>query len=187
MSDLAFRPVTAADVPLLHRWLADEHSAFWEMTDWSEQQVADRFHEIDVFPHHDAWLGWIDDTPRLYCETYHPEHSPLAGLPDLAPDDLGMHVLVAPPGQPEQPDHPEPGFTRRAFAAVMQHCFDLGAARVVVEPDARNSAIREMNERAGFTVAREITLPDKVAALSFCTREAFAASPLADSIHGGTA
>jgi hypothetical protein len=85
-----------------------------------------------------------------------------------------MHVLVAPT------DAPVPGFTRRVFRAVMAHCFTSPAvARVVVEPDVRNDRIAALNAEAGFVVARPVTLPTKEAALSFCTREAFAASPLA--------
>ena len=45
--------------------------------------------------------------------------------------------------------------------------------RVVVEPDARNHKIHVLNARLGFQPAGEVTLPDKQALLSFCTREAF--------------
>jgi hypothetical protein len=49
---------------------------------------------------------------------------------------------------------------------------------VVVEPDARNDKIAVLNAAVGFVVARTVELPDKTAALSFCTREGFAASAL---------
>ena len=87
--------------------------------------------------------------------------------------DLGMHVLVAPP------ETPRPGFTRPVFRTVMALCFqDDSVRRVVVEPDVRNDRIARLNAAAGFVVARHIMLPTKTAALSFCTREAFAASSL---------
>ena len=67
---------------------------------------------------------------------------------------------------------PVPGFTRRVFAAVMEHCFaDPSVRRVVVEPDVRNERIRVLNEEAGFVVAMIVDLPGKQAALSFCTRD----------------
>ena len=49
---------------------------------------------------------------------------------------------------------------------------------MVVEPDVRNAAIALKNAKAGFVVDRAVELGDKRAALSFCTRERFAASPL---------
>src|SRR3546814_12526405 len=59
----------------------------------------------------------------------------------------------------------------------MEFCFeDPSVARVVVEPDVRNEKIAALDEAAGFVVAREIPLHCKTAALSFCTREAFAES-----------
>jgi siderophore synthetase component len=55
---------------------------------------------------------------------------------------------------------------------------DPAHRRVVVEPDVRNEAIAAKNAEAGFVVDRLIQLSDKRARLSFCTRAAFAASPL---------
>ena len=64
---------------------------------------------------------------------------------------------------------------------VMQECFaDPSVARVVVEPDARNDKIAALNAAVGFVVARAVELPDKTAALSFCTRADFAASEPSD-------
>lgn len=96
----------------------------------------------------------------------------------MQPGDLGMHVLVAPT---EEPVH---GFTTRVFKAVVEHCFastgsrGVPTRRVVVEPDVGNHAIAELNARAGFLVDREIDLPEKRAALSFCSRARFDQSPL---------
>ena len=166
-----------AHTDLLHAWVTHPRSAFWMMQDASPDDVRDAYDEIDRHPHHDAWLGRVDGEPAFLAETYEPRLAPhvgLADVPDLHPGDLGMHVLVAPPD-----DDPVPGFTRRVFRAVMAHCFAGPAVdRVVVEPDVRNEAIRVLNAEAGFVVARIVTLPDKDAALSFCTRADWEASPL---------
>jgi hypothetical protein len=45
---------------------------------------------------------------------------------------------------------------------------------VVVEPDVRNAKIQALNERMGFRKQRIVTLPDKEAWLSFCTRDQYA-------------
>ena len=155
----------------LHAWVTHPRSAFWMMQDATPAEVVADYRLVAEHPHHDAWLGRVDGEPAFLAETYDPVLAPevgLAGLPDLRPGDLGMHVLVAPP---DPGAGPRPGFTRAVFAAVMAHCFhDPAVRRVVVEPDVRNERIATLNREAGFVVARIVDLPDKQAALSFCTR-----------------
>lgn len=167
----------AEDAPLLHAWVTHPRSRYWEMGDLTVAGVEEAYAEIAACPRHDAWLGSVDGDPTFLCEVYDPAASPFAGLvglPDLREGDVGMHVLVAPPA-----GDPVPGLTRRVFATVMRHCFSrYDAARVVVEPHVGNTAIAALNAEAGFVVARVVDLPTKPAALSFCTPEAFAASPI---------
>ncbi|MCR6031739.1 GNAT family N-acetyltransferase [Nocardioides sp. zg-579] len=150
------------DIGLLHRWVTHPRSAFWLMQGASVQDVAAEYAAIAEDPHHHAWLGRVDGEPAFLAETYDPArsaHSPIRDLPDLRPGDLGMHVLVAPPA-----GDPVPGFTRRVFGAVLDHCFaDPGVRRVVVEPDARNDAIRAMNTAFGFRELRTVSLTTPVA------------------------
>ena len=160
------------DAALLHRWVTHEKAAFWGMTSATLAEVAQEYAALST-PAHQAWLGRVDGEPSFLAETYRPEQSPLAGLPELEKGDLGMHVLVAPASRPRS------GFTRDVMRAVVEHCFrDAAVRRVVVEPDVRNDRIARLNAAAGFTVIREITLPDKVAALSVVTRDDFANSEL---------
>lgn len=159
------------DLRVVHAWVTHPRSAFWMMQDASMRDVATEYAAIADHPHHHAWLGRVDGQAQFLAETYDPARSELVGLcglPELREGDLGMHVLVAPT------DRPVPGFTRRIFRAVMEHCFsDPTVGRVVVEPDVRNANIATLNKEAGFVVERVISLPGKEAALSFCTREAF--------------
>src|SRR3546814_4698656 len=141
------------------------------MSEATPAEVAVEYAAIAANAHHHAWLGRVDGEPAFLAETYDPQHSELAVLPDLRAVDIGMHVLVAPTSCPVS------GFTTRVFTAVMEFCFeDPSVARVVVEPGVRNEKVAALNEAAGFVVAREIPLHCKTAALSYCTREAFAAS-----------
>ena len=161
---------------LLHRWVTHPRAVYWEMQDASVQDVAREYARIQDDPYHHAWLGRVDGEPAFLAETYDPAHSELAALPEVRRGDLGMHLLVAPA------DVPVPGFTRTVFRAVMEHCFrDPSVRRVVVEPDVRNERIAALNAEAGFVVARQVPLATKVAALSFCTRDAFRASALGRS------
>jgi hypothetical protein len=125
---------------------------------------------------------WAANSPAFLAETYDPARSALSAVLDVRPGDLGMHVLVAPT------DTPVHGFTAEVFAAVMRHCFallghaDEPTARVVVEPDAANTAIHALNARAGFVVEGEVQLPDKRALLSTCTREQWERSELGAAV-----
>lgn len=161
------------DLALLHAWVTHPRSIFWGMQDATRDEVHTEYARIADDPHHEALLGRADGVPQFLMERYDPGHGPLAGLPELCPGDLGMHVLVAPTRRPV------PGFTRAVLARVMAECFaDPAVGRVVVEPDVRNTRIAALNAAAGFTVARTVELPDKRAALSLCTRADFAASAL---------
>ncbi|MCC2031499.1 GNAT family N-acetyltransferase [Microbacterium allomyrinae] len=167
------------DAPTLQRWLADPHGAFWGMDGLDVDAVSDYLTGVVTDPHQDAWLGLVDAVPTFFAETYDPATVLLRGIHDPVPGDLGMHVLIAPPGP-----HPVHGLTDAVFDAVMRWCFDeLGAARIVVEPDARNDRIRRKNLRAGFTELRYVAIDDgahtKTAVLSVCTRDDFAGSELA--------
>ncbi|WP_183094841.1 GNAT family N-acetyltransferase [Nocardioides stalactiti] len=169
---------------LLHTWVTHPRSVYWMMQDASVADVRAEYDRVGADPHHEAFLGLADGRPAFLAETYDPRFSALADLPELEPGDLGMHVLVAPPGGDLLP-----GFTTQVFAAVMAHCFaDPAVRRVVVEPDAANAAIRRKNVAAGFVEVREVPLPGKTAMLSFCTRSAYEAACGTDHRHGdGTA
>ncbi len=189
---LTIEPVVPArDAALLQGWLAHPASAFWRMGDLDVDQVREYLVGVVADPHQDAWLGRRDGEPLFLVETYDPARVLLAGVHDALPGDLGMHLLVAPP--PAEPGVRVRGLTDAVMSAVVRFC--LGAApdggrdalRVVVEPDVWNAAIAAKNAAAGFRVLREVELTDgghtKRAALSVCTRDDFAASPLGDGVE----
>lgn len=172
------------DAAILQQWLADPHAAFWGMADLDVAGVRAYLERIDADPAQQAWLGSVGDAPAFFAETYDPARVLLRGIHDSLPGDLGMHVLIAPPG-----GRPRHGFTDAVFAAVMAWCFDrLGAERVVVEPDERNDRIRRKNIRAGFTELRRAEVEDggvtKTAVLSVCTREDHDRSELVAALRG---
>jgi len=157
-----------AHTDLLHGWVTHPRSVFWGMQDADPAAVRAEYTRIQADPHHHAWLGRLDGSPLFLTETYDPAHSALAAHYPVAEGDVGMHVLVAPPGRPRH------GVTSAVIRAVVTFALrDPAARRVVVEPDVRNDAIAARNAEVGFVVDRLVTLPDKVARLSFCTREAF--------------
>ncbi|RPF21511.1 GNAT family N-acetyltransferase [Myceligenerans xiligouense] len=190
VGDLTVEPVDPArHTPLLHQWLTHPASHYWEMGDLTTDQVRTYLTTLGTDDAQHGWLLRHDGHPIAYAETYDPARTVLHGLPpdilDHRTGDLGMHLLVAPPPPPPAPRLP--GLTDAVMTTVMRFCFartGRGALRVVVEPDARNTAIHAKNAAAGFRVLRDLDLPTeghtKRARLSICTRDDFEASPLGD-------
>ncbi|WP_062950358.1 GNAT family N-acetyltransferase [Brachybacterium sp. sponge] len=181
--DLTFTPLDPdAHAELLHGWLTTDRARFWGMTAHSPAQVRDYLDRVEASEHEQGWIGARAGTPLVYVETYDPARLLPAGLLAPEPGDLGMHMLIAPPA-----GEPEHGLTAAVMGEVVSWCLhERGAARVVVEPDARNRAVLAKNAAAGFRVLRHVEIPDgegtKRAALSVCTRADFAASPLGPGV-----
>ena len=166
---LTVRPLDPLnDAELVHGWVTHPKAAFWLMGDAELPDVEREYMAIAAHPHHDAFIGLHDGEPAFLMERYDPTEVELKGLYEAEPGDIGMHFLVAPT------DTPVHGFTLAVITAVMRTLFaDPSVRRVVVEPDAGNSAVHALNKAVGFEVIREIAKPEKNALLSTCTREQF--------------
>ncbi|MEU3554269.1 GNAT family N-acetyltransferase [Streptomyces fragilis] len=161
----------ARESALLHAWVTDPKAAYWMMGGLSAAEVVETYEAIVRHPHHDAFLGALDDESCFLVERYDPARVELAGLYDARPGDVGMHFLCAPAGTPRH------GFTRAVITTVMAFLFDdPSARRVVVEPDIRNTAVHALNAFVGFVPEGPLAKPEKTALLSFCTREQFTAA-----------
>ncbi|MFR9676976.1 GNAT family N-acetyltransferase [Streptomyces sp. TR06-5] len=158
------------DAPLLHRWLTHPKSAFWMMQDAERADVEREFREIAARPGHDAYLGLHEGTPSFLVERYDPADE-LGDVHETLPGDVGMHFLCAPT------DTPLHGFSLAVITTVMDLLFsDPDVRRVVVEPDIRNTAVHALNEAVGFRVLGTVSLPEKDAYLSTCTRDDYLAA-----------
>lgn len=171
LGSFTLRPLDlTTDLELLHRWVTDPKAAYWMMQGFDPAQVEAEYRRIEENPYHDAFLGLWNGRPAFLAERYDPAHVELVGLFDARNGDVGMHFLCAPTSTPTH------GFTLAVLTTVMTWLFaDPGTHRVVVEPDVRNTAVHALNAAVGFTVAGEITKPEKQALLSTCTRAQFRA------------
>ena len=167
---LSLRPFDLnEDVTTLHGWVTQPYARYWGLLDASVADVHAEYLRIERSGHHRAFLGEHDGRPAFLMERYEPSYDAIGKLYDVAPGDIGMHLLVAPPVSPIS------GFTRAVFETIMDSLFsDPLVDRVVVEPDVRNTKIQALNERMGFHKHSIVDLPDKQAWLSFCTRDQYA-------------
>lgn len=170
---LTFRSLDpVADAPVLHSWVTHPYATFWDMLASTVEDVVEEYSRIQSSGHHHALLGLDDGVPAFLMEEYRPASSPLAAVYPVLPGDVGMHLLVAPPSAA-----PVRGYTAAVMDAVLARLFSTpGVDRIVVEPDIRNTRIHALNQRLGFQPAGAVTLPDKDALLSFCSRDDYLAA-----------
>ncbi|MBF6212368.1 GNAT family N-acetyltransferase [Nocardia puris] len=161
------------DAVVAHGWLNHPKSAYWGMLNSSVADVQELIREAgaDPDPRFGMRIGYFEGEPQFLFELYNPATSDLAE-PGTGyvhePGDIGMHLLVA------STDRRLPAFTGNVMLHIMRTAFfELGAERVVVEPDVRNLDVQALNAAVGFVVAGDYPVADKVARLSYCTRANF--------------
>lgn len=125
--------VLAHDVTWLTDWVNREYAHYWGMQGYSPQQVKAFYQELNTSQPGGVFVGVYQQQPAFLLERYLAQHDVIADYYPAQPDDVGMHILVAPPVERIT------GFTWRVFQAIMTFIFsDPTVARIVVEPDVRN-------------------------------------------------
>ncbi|MET8948129.1 GNAT family N-acetyltransferase [Streptomyces sp. NPDC004542] len=168
-----------ADAGVLHAWVSEERAVFWGMTGLTRDQVAEIYAHMDTLDTHHAFLVLKDGAPAGLLQTYEPTADRVGECYDVRPGDIGLHLLLAPPG----PGGARTGWTASLLDAVTSYALrGPDRRRIVVDPDVRNEKAIARFLRQGFeagetVVLPEIDLPDvylpeKRARLAFLRREA---------------
>jgi len=161
----AFRlaPVlTERDLPLVHGWMNDPAVAeFWELAGPRWRTEDHLRAQLDGDGRSVPCLGVLDGTPMSYWEIYRADLDPLARHYPARPHDTGIHLLIG--GVADR--------GRGLGSTLLRGVADLvldqrpSCARVVAEPDLRNTPSIAAFLSAGFRFSTEVDLPDKQAAL----------------------
>ncbi|BFV57000.1 hypothetical protein KCMC57_up21040 [Kitasatospora sp. CMC57] len=151
----------ATDLPLLAGWMNDPAvAAYWDLAgppETTERHVAA---QLGPDSHSSPLLGLLDGTPMSYWELYRADADRLAGYYPAGQGDLGLHLLLGPPG------HRGRGLGALLLTALADKLLaEPGCDRLVAEPDLRNTASLRAFRRAGFDPVAELDLPEKRAAL----------------------
>ncbi|ANJ08328.1 acetyltransferase [Streptomyces parvulus] len=168
----------AEDAAVIHRWVSESRAAFWGMTELTRDQVEDVYAHMDTLDTHHAHLVVKDGEPVALLQTYEPAGDRVGECYDVEPGDIGVHLLLAPPGT----EGARPGWTAALAAALLGYVLvGLDRTRIVVDPDIDNEKAVARFLRQGFTagpavVLPEVDLPDvylpeKKAQLAFLRRE----------------
>ncbi|GGU57183.1 GNAT family N-acetyltransferase [Streptomyces lavendofoliae] len=150
------------DRDLISRWMNDPAvAAFWDLAGPVSVTEAHVRAQLDGDGRSVPCLGVLGSTPMSYFEIYRADLDPLARHYPARPHDTGVHLLIG-------------GVTdrgRRVGTTLLQAVSNLvldnrpRCARVIAEPDLRNTPSVSAFLSAGFRFSAELDLPDKRAAL----------------------
>ena len=150
------------DLPRIARWMNDPAvAAFWELAGPETVTAAHLRRQLAGDGRSVPCLGVLEGTPMSYWEIYRADLDPLARSYPARPHDTGIHLLlgaVADRGR---------GLGAVLLRAVADLVLDRRppCARVVAEPDLRNTPSVAAFLTAGFRFSAEVGLPAKRAAL----------------------
>ena len=151
-----FCPMSAADLPLVRRWLATPHVAQW----WGD--AAEQFVLVSEDLDHPAMDQFIVATggrPFGYLQSYNPEAWEDNGL---GPQPLGTRGIDQFIGEPDMVDRGHGSAFIRAF---IDGLLTAGVPRVITDPAPNNARAIRAYEKAGFHGGRLIDTPDGAALL----------------------
>ncbi|MFI1765023.1 GNAT family N-acetyltransferase [Streptomyces sp. NPDC020800] len=150
------------DLQLVHGWMNDPAvTAFWQLGGDLSRTESHLRAQLDGDGRSVPCLGLLDGTPMSYWEIYRADLDPLARHYPARPHDTGIHLLV---GSASDRGRGLGSALLRAVADLVLDCRPA-CARVVAEPDLRNTPSVSAFLSAGFRYAAELDLPGKRAAL----------------------
>ncbi|MFJ4714194.1 GNAT family N-acetyltransferase [Streptomyces sp. NPDC088785] len=150
------------DLALISRWMNDPAvAAFWELAGPDEVTERHLRPQVEGDGRSVPCLGVLDGRPMSYWEVYRADLDPLARHYPARPHDTGIHLLIGGVA------HRGRGLGTTLLKAVSDLVLDHRpqCARVVAEPDLRNTPSVSAFLSAGFRFSAEVDLPDKRAAL----------------------
>jgi aminoglycoside 6'-N-acetyltransferase len=155
MTAYAFRPMSAADLPMIKRWLATPHVCQW----WHDP--AEQFELVSGDLGHPDMAQFIvaaDSREFGYLQCYHLS----AWNTGFGPQPEGTRGLDQFIGEADMLDRGHGSAFIRAFADSL---LTSGAPRVVIDPDPANMRAIRAYERAGFCRDRIVDTPEGLALL----------------------
>ncbi|CAL9580523.1 GNAT family N-acetyltransferase [Streptomyces sp. enrichment culture] len=150
------------DLPLIVRWMNDPAvAAFWELAGPPQVTEAHLRAQLAGDGRSVPCLGLLDGSPMSYWEIYRADLDPLARHYPARPHDTGIHLLIG--GVADRGR----GLGSTLLRSVADHALDSrpACARVIAEPDLRNTPSVAAFLTAGFRFSAEVDLPGKRAAL----------------------
>jgi aminoglycoside 6'-N-acetyltransferase len=151
-----FRPMTATDLPLVRRWLAEPHVVQWWGDTLQQFELVSGDLEVEAM---DQFIVATADRPFGYIQCYNPDVWPDNGLGKHPRGTRGIDQFI---GEPDMVDRGHGSAFIRAF---IERVLAAGAPRVITDPDPDNARAIRAYEKAGFSRDRLVDTPDGTALL----------------------
>jgi aminoglycoside 6'-N-acetyltransferase len=151
-----FRPMTAADLATVRRWLAQPHVAQW----WGDpdEQFALVSGDLD-HASMDQFIVAFDKHPFAYLQCYDPAAWPQHGFGALPSGARGIDQFI---GAADMVDR---GHGSALICAFVEDLLRAGAPQVLSDPCPANRRAIRAYEKAGFRKGRLVNTPDGEALL----------------------
>jgi aminoglycoside 6'-N-acetyltransferase len=146
-----FRPMSAADLPMVRRWLEAPHVAQW----WRDPDTQFALVSEDLdHPAMDQFVVAADDRPFAYLQCYDPTAWSDNGLGTHPLGTRGIDQFI---GEPDMVDRGHGSALIRSFVDGL---LKTGTPRVVTDPDPENIRAVRAYEKAGFQKVSLVDTPD---------------------------
>ena len=156
MSRYQFLPMSAADLPLVRRWLAAPHVREW----WGDPDTQFGLISEDLEqPAMDQFVVTIGGRPFAYLQCYDQMAWPDNGLGIHPPGTRGIDQFI---GEADMLDRGHGSVFIRSFVDSL---LTAGISRVVTDPDPTNARAIRAYEKAGFRKDRLVDTSDGPALL----------------------
>jgi aminoglycoside 6'-N-acetyltransferase len=150
-----FRPMTAADLPLVKRWLAEPHVVQW----WGDPEEQYSLVSGDLRePAMDQFIVSVADNPFGYIQSYDLT-AWNSGFGPQFPGTRGIDQFIG------EPDMIDCGHGSRFIRQFVDGLLTSRVPRVVTDPDPDNGRAIRAYEKAGFVRDHLVDTPDGVALL----------------------
>jgi aminoglycoside 6'-N-acetyltransferase len=155
MTAYAFRPMSAADLPTIKRWLGTPHVTQW----WHDPREQFELVRGDLgHPDMAQFIVAADVREFAYLQCYKVSAWD-TGLGPQPEDTRGLDQFI---GEADMLDRGHGSAFIRVFADQL---LDSGTSRVVTDPDPANARAIRAYEKAGFRRDRIVDTPDGPALL----------------------
>ena len=140
-SQYQFRPMSADDLPMIHRWLANPHVVeWWGETDEQFALVSDDLKN----PAMDQFIISAGGRPFGYLQSYDLDAWPDDAFRAHPPRTRAIDQFIG------EPDMVGRGHGSAFIRALVDNLLAAGAPRVVTDPDVDNARAIRAYEKAGF-------------------------------------
>jgi RimJ/RimL family protein N-acetyltransferase len=166
---ITFRPLTVADLPLLHEWLARPHVAEWWKSGGSLADIESEFGPLtdEGTSSTRGYIALRDGTPIGFIQSYVAMGSGEGWWPDERdPGVRGIDQFLAHEHQLGR------GLGTAMVRAFVERLFlDPAVTRVQTDPSPHNPRAIRCYEKAGFRKVAEVDTPDGRALLMIRDRQ----------------